>query len=87
MDSQQRNEDGKVPNVDHKTAVLGDLLSNNKMLDPHDRSLGYEFGLDLQLQHISLDTTELEPEESALRILDSIASRDSKAIEQHESST
>jgi hypothetical protein len=69
------------------TAVLEDLLSSNKLLDPHDQSLGYEFGLGLQLKHISLDTTELKPEESALRILDSIASRDSKAIEQHESST
>jgi hypothetical protein len=67
-----------VLNVDHTTAALGDLLSNNKMLHPHDRSLGYEFGLDLKLQHISLDTTELKPEESALRILDSIAPCDSK---------
>lgn len=76
MESQQRNEDGKVLNVDHTTAVLEGLLSNNKILDPRDQSLGYQFGLDLQLQHISLDTTELKPEESALRILGSIASRD-----------
>jgi hypothetical protein len=77
-----------VLKVDHTTAVLGDLLSNNRMLDPHDQSLGHEFGLDLQLQHISLDTTELKPEESALRILDSIASsRDSKVTEQDGSST
>ena len=58
--------------------VLEDPLSNNRMLDPYDQSLGHEFGADLQLNHISLDTTELEPEESALRILSSIASRDSK---------
>ena len=55
------------------TGVLEDLLSNNKLLNPHERSLGYEFGLYLQLQHIPLDTTELKPEESALRILNSIA--------------
>jgi hypothetical protein len=57
------------------TAVLQDLVSNNKLLNPHDESLGYDFGLNLQLQHISIDTTELKPEESALRILDIVALR------------
>lgn len=59
------------------TAVVEDLLSNNKMLDPHDQSLGCEFGVDLQLQHSSLDTTELKPEECALCIVSEIASNKS----------
>jgi len=59
-------------------AVLEDLLSNNRILEPYDQPLGHEFGIDLQLQHVSLDTTELTPEESALRILDSIALHNSR---------
>jgi len=60
------------------TAVLEDLLSNNKILDPHDPSLVYELGTRSQLQHNSLNTTELKPEESALCIFNIIAFGKSK---------
>jgi hypothetical protein len=52
------------------TAVLEYLLSNNRMLDPHDHFL--EFWVDLQLHHSSLDTSKLTPEESARRIFSRI---------------
>ena len=58
-------------------AVLEDLLSNNNLLDSCDQTLGHELGIILQLQHSSLDTTELTPEKSALSILSSIKSSNS----------
>lgn len=53
------------------------MLSDNKILDPTDSSTGYRFDVDVELQHTSIDTTELSLEESALRILDSITPRTS----------
>lgn len=57
-------------------AVLDDLLSKNELLNPFDRSLGYEFQVGIHLKHSSLDTTELMPQESADRILSSIIMQD-----------
>ena len=49
------------------------------MLDPYERSLAYELRVDVQLQHSSLNTTKLRPEESASSILSSIVLRDPKS--------
>lgn len=59
-------------------AVLESMLLDNKILDPTDRSAGYGFDLDVELQHSSIDTTKLSLDESALRVLEAIAPHSSE---------
>lgn len=75
--SPQTREERALPIIRSTTAVLDDLSSNKELLDPFDRSLGYEHELGVQLRHSSIDTTDLTPEESADRILNSLIMQDS----------
>lgn len=55
--------------------VLDNMVSDSKILDPTDHSTTHGLDTDVQLHHNFVDTTELSPEESALRILGIVTAR------------